>query len=94
MDSKIVEIENLEKKLNFIITKGKVKKEKKPLKDKTQYTKDYFQTQLKNKKKRCEICEKEIKYNSFFNHMNNSQKHKKLIDIRMNTYENPICDEI
>ena len=54
---------DLQKKLEFIKTKGKPPKIEI---DKQEYTKDYFTKVTKQRKRLCEVCSKEIKYNSFY----------------------------
>jgi hypothetical protein len=71
---------DLQKKLDFIKTKGRVHK-------------DYFNKVTKQGKRLCEVCNKEIKYNSFSNHLN-SKKHNSLVEIILSTYEDPLCIEI
>ena len=68
---------DLQKKLDFIKTKGRA------LKigiNKQEYTKDYFTKVTKQRKRLCEVCNKQIKYNSFSNHLN-SKKHNSLVEI-------------
>ena len=81
---------DLEKKIEFIKTKGKPKKIEI---NKQEYTKDYFDKVTKHRKRMCEICCKEIKYNSFSNHLN-SQKHKGLVEIILSTIDDPLCVEL
>jgi aldehyde:ferredoxin oxidoreductase len=80
--------ENLQKKIDFI-NKKKIKK----VVDKVEYTKDYYANITKNRMRHCEICEHDIKYNSFVNHLK-SKKHTALIKIILATQENPICVEL
>jgi hypothetical protein len=51
-------------------------KYKKMFDDKLEYNKKYFQEKTKLKLKRCSICNKDIKQNSYFNHLI-SKKHLK-----------------
>jgi hypothetical protein len=81
---------DLQKKLEFIKTKGKTPKIEI---NKQEYTKDYFTKVTKQRKILCEVCSKEIKYNSFSNHLN-SKKHKALVEIILSTCEEPICIEL
>ena len=80
----------LQKKLDFIKTKGKAPKIEI---NKQEYTKDYFTKVTKQRKRLCEVCNKEIKYNSFSNHLN-SKKHNSLVEIILSTCEEPLCLEI
>ena len=80
--------ENLQKQIDFI-NKKKIKK----VVDKVEYTKDYYANITKNRMRHCEICEHDIKYNSFVNHLK-SKKHTALIKIILATQENPIYVEL
>jgi len=82
--------ENLQKKIDFINSKGK--KTKKVI-DKTEYEKNYYTNVTKQKTKHCEICEHDIKYNSFVNHLK-SKKHTSLVKIILATQEQPLCVEL
>jgi hypothetical protein len=81
---------DLEKKIEFIKTKGKPKKIEI---NKQEYTKDYFDKVTKHRKRMCEVCCKEIKYNSFSNHLN-SKKHIGLVEIILSTCEESLCVEL
>jgi|688.fasta_scaffold686600_1 hypothetical protein len=81
---------DLQKKIEFIKTKGKPPKIEI---DKQEYTKDYFNKVTKQRKRLCEVCSKEIKYNSFSNHLN-SKKHTALVEIILSTIDDPLCVEL
>lgn len=81
---------DLDKKLEFINSKGK--KTKKVI-DKVEYTKDYYANITKNRLRHCDICEHDIKYNSFVNHLK-SKKHTALVKIILATQEQPLSVEL
>ena len=89
--TEILSKDELNKKLNFILSKNgkKVKKTE----NKSEYEKDYFQKFTKNRTRRCEVCSADIKYNSFINHCK-SKKHEALVQIILSTQEQPILVEL
>ena len=88
--TEILSEEEINKKIDFILRKGK--KEKK-VQNKTEYEKVYFQKFTKNRTRRCEVCSSDVKYNSFINHCK-SKKHEALVQIILSTQEQPILVEL
>ena len=86
--TEILSKDELNKKLNFILNKKTKKTE-----NKSEYEKVYFQKFTKNRTRRCEVCNADIKYNSFINHCK-SKKHEALVQIILSTRENPILVEL
>ena len=86
--TEILSQEDINKKLNFILNKKTKKTE-----NKSEYEKVYFQKFTKNRTRRCEVCNADIKYNSFINHCK-SKKHEALVQIILSTRENPILVEL
>ncbi len=88
--TEILSQEIINKKIDFIINKGKKSKK---VQNKSEYEKDYFQKFTKNRTRRCEVCNADIKYNSFINHCK-SKKHEALVQIILSTREQPILVEL
>ena len=86
--TEILSQEDINKKLNFILNKKTKKTE-----NKSEYEKVYFQKLTKNRTRRCEVCNADIKYNSFINHCK-SKKHEALVQIILSTRENPILVDL
>ena len=86
--TEILSKDEINKKLNFILNKKTKKTE-----NKSEYEKVYFQKFTKNRTRRCEVCNADIKYNSFINHCK-SKKHEALVQIILSTRENPILVEL
>ena len=86
--TEILSQEDINKKLNFILNKKTKKTE-----NKSEYEKVYFQKFTKNRTRRCEVCNADIKYNSFINHCK-SKKHEALVQIILSTRENPILVDL
>ena len=86
--TEILSQEDINKKLNFILNKKTKKTE-----NKSEYETVYFQKFTKNRPRRCEVCNADIKYNSFINHCK-SKKHEALVQIILSTRENPILVEL
>lgn len=57
--------------------------------DKKKYEAEYFKNIAKQRIRYCDICIKEIKYNSFTNH-NKSKLHNTLVKIQEASKENPL----
>jgi len=89
--TEILPIEDINKKIEFILNKNGKKPKK--VQNKSEYEKDYFQKFTKNRTRRCEVCNADIKYNSFINHCK-SKKHEALVQIILSTREQPILVEL
>ena len=86
--TEILSQDELNKKLNFILNKKTKKTE-----NKSEYEKVYFQKFTKNRTRRCDVCNADIKYNSFINNCK-SKKHEALVQIILSTQEQPILVEL
>ena len=89
--TEILPMEDINKKIEFILSKNGKKPKK--TQNKSEYEKDYFQKFTKNRTRRCEVCNADIKYNSFINHCK-SKKHESLVQIILSTREQPILVEL
>ncbi len=89
--TEILPMEDINKKIEFILSKNGKKPKK--VQNKSDYEKDYFQKFTKNRTRRCEVCSADIKYNSFINHCK-SKKHEALVQIILSTREQPILVEL
>ncbi len=89
--TEILPMEDINKKIEFILNKNGKKPKK--VQNKSEYEKDYFQKFTKNRTRRCEVCNADIKYNSFINHCK-SKKHEALVQIILSTREQPILVEL
>jgi hypothetical protein len=89
--TEILPIEDINKKIEFILNKNGKKPKK--VQNKSEYEKVYFQNFTKNRTRRCEVCNADIKYNSFINHCK-SKKHEALVQIILSTREQPILVEL
>ena len=67
----MIEISEEEYK-NFLEFKNK--KELRTIEEKNYYDRNYFQTVIKFKVKKCDCCNEPVKYNSYCNHLK-SKKH-------------------